>query len=252
MIPKPPKKSIPIPSASTPIPRPDAALTENEYEFILNDCLKPKHRNEPTVIAFIESFVRCRDIAQASEEAGIHKHLGYKYRHRNDINNAIQKISDRSVVKGGFDTSEILQKMKEVVDFDPIELENPDGTYKRYLHQIAPEARRCLKKLKVKNIIKNVEDMNGIKQPLWCGEIIEYEFYDKLKAGELAGKEKDMFKTTTKVQHDVTQDMKEVLLASSRRADKFIEDHSKIDSKPDILPVYRVKDDKDDTETQRN
>ena len=101
--------------------------------------------------------------------------------------------------------------MKEVVDFDPIELQNPDGTYKSNLHDIAPGARRNIKKLKVKNLYNQVEDINGMKSRIIIGEVIEYEFYDKLKSIELVGKEKEMFKNTTRVEHDVTKNMQSVL-----------------------------------------
>jgi len=211
-------------------------LTENEYGFIMDTCLKPKHRSDPSVIAFIDSFIRCKNIAQASEECGIHKSLGYKYRHRKDIALSIQKLIDKSAVKHGFDASEILERAKEIVDFDPIALQNPDGSFKSNLHDIDPEARRNLKKLKVKNLYRQDKDMNGMKTKIVVGEIIEYEFYDKIKTIDLVGKEKEMFKTTTRVEHAVTKDMAAILLESSRRADKFIEDQ-RSDNIIEVIPT---------------
>ncbi len=52
------------------------------------------------------------------------------------------------------------------------------------------------------------------------GEIISYEFYDKMKATELLGREKELFKETKKVEHDVTRNMASVLLESKRRGDE--------------------------------
>ena len=109
---------------------------------------------------------------------------------------------------------------------DPIAVQNPDGSFKSNLYDIVPEARRNIKKLKVKNLWQQTDDLNGIKSKIIIGEVIEYEFYDKLKGIELVGKEKEMFKNTTKVVHDVTKNMQSVLLASSKRADKFIEDNT--------------------------
>lgn len=194
-------------------------LTDNEWNFILTDCLKPKHRRDPKVISFIESFVRCKNISQCAQEIGVHYSIAYNMRHRADVANAIQKIIDKSVMKYGFDASEIMERTKEIVDFDPIMMQNPDGTFKSNLHAIEPAARRNIKKLKVKNLYNQVEDLNGIKRQVVIGEVIEYEFYDKLKAVDLAGKEKEMFKNTTRVEHTVTKDMATILLAAAKRGE---------------------------------
>lgn len=205
------------------VPRPperSGRLTDNEWSFILDDCLSKKHRNDENVLLFIESFVKCKNISQASAEAGIQYHQGYSIRHRSDVANCIQKIIDKSVMKYGFDASEIMERTKEMVDFDPIQLYNPDGTFKENMHDIPAEARRNIKKMKVQNLYAQSEDLNGIKKKLIIGKVIEYEFYDKQKAIELAGKEKEMFKNTTKVEHTVTKDMADLLLAAQQRADK--------------------------------
>jgi len=225
MLPKPP--GAPIPRTSALVANDDEVdkydyersgeLTSNESGYILDQCLKGKHRKDPTILAFIDSFIRCKNIAQASNEVGIAPRVGYLIRHRLDISNCIQKLIDKSAVKYGFDASEIMERTKEIVDFDPIQMQNPDGTFKSNLHDIEPAARRSLKKLKVKNLWGDYEDMNGIKKRIIVGEVIEYEFYDKLKAAEMVGKEKEMFKNTTKVEHSVTKDMSRILLASAER-----------------------------------
>ncbi len=202
----------------TPSQKPsDGELTVDEASFILDTTLKSKHREEPSILRFVDSFVRCKNIAQASQEAGIHQSIGYKYRHTKDIALAIQKLTDRSYIKYGFDASEIIERTKEMVDFDPIQLQNPDGTFKSNLYDVAPEARRNLKKLKVRNIYGEVEDINGVKTNIIRGEVIEYEFYDKLKAIDLVGREKDIFKQTSVVEHTVSKDMASILLDSAKR-----------------------------------
>lgn len=218
-------------------------LDDDEVGFILDGCLKDKHRKDPSVIAFIDAFVRCKSIDQASAECGIHRRLGYKYRHRQDIANAIQKLTDKSAIKYGMDTSEIFERAKEIVEFDPLELQNPDGTYKSNLHDIPAPVRRCLKKLKVKNLYKNSEDINGIKTKIIVGEMIEYEFYDKMKGIELVGREKEMFKNTTKVEHTVSKNMASILLESAKRADNY-----KLVDKTDVVDVtdYHTKGDEDE------
>ena len=67
-----------------------------------------------------------------------------------------------------------------------------------------------------------------MKSKIIVGEIIEYEFYDKLKGIELTGKEKEMFKNTTRVEHAPTKEMAQLLLDSANRADKFIENKSEV------------------------
>lgn len=195
----------------------DGVLNDEESSYILDTCLKPKSRRDPLVIQFIAAFVKCKHIAEASSACGVHSSVGYKLRHRMDISNAIQKIIDKSLVKYGFDASELVERTKEIVDFDPLSMQNADGTYKDNLMDIEPAARRNLKKLKVQNLYQNSEDKNGMKSKIIVGKVIEYEFYDKLKAIEMVGKEKDLFKTTTRVEHDVTKNMASVLLASAEK-----------------------------------
>ena len=227
----PPPNSVPVPPNSVPVPSAEeervsvpsaeeereGLLTRDESSFILDAELSKKRRGDPIILAFIESFVRCKNIAQASAEAGINKALGYKIRHYLDVSNAINKLTERSAVKYGFDASEVIERTKEMVDFDPIVLYNRDGTFKNNMYDIPPEARRNIKKMKCKNIWAEQEDINGMKKKIIVGEMIEYEFYDKQKAIELVGKEKELFKNTTKIVHDVTDNMADILLASASR-----------------------------------
>ena len=205
-----------IPKPPSPLEK-SGALTEDEQDFILDANLHKKHRNNPAILGFISSFVRCKNIAQASQEAGIHKSLGYEYRHKSDVALTIQKLIDKSYIKYGFDAAEVIERTKEIVDFDPIMVQNSDGTFKNNFHDIEPEARRNIKKLKARNIYSEVEDMNGVKKKIIIGEIIEYEFYDKIKAIDMIGKEKELFKNTTKVEHTISGDMASLLLESAKR-----------------------------------
>lgn len=197
-------------------------LNVDEQTLILDATLKDKHRNDEKCILFIESFVRCRNIRQASNEAGVRPDVGYKYRHSKDVASAIQKITDKAIMKYGFDGEEIVERVKEVVDFDPIDLVNPDGTYKESLAEIPAEARRVIKKFKAKNLYDKIEDINGMKKTIIVGKLIEVEFYDKLKGAELLGSEKGQFKKTTRVEHALSDNMAEHLLESKRLADKTV------------------------------
>jgi hypothetical protein len=218
-------KGMPVPQGflETPATLKDESsgeLEASESGFILDATLNARNRKDPMVIAFIDSFIRCKNIAEASSDAGIKASEGYKIRHRKDVSAAIQKLIDKSTVKYGFDASEIVERTKEMVDFDPIEMMNADGTYKDNMFDIEPAARRNIKKLKVHNLYNQIEDLNGMKKKIIIGKVIEYEFYDKLKAIDLVGREKELFKTTTRVEHDVTKNMASILLASAERGTK--------------------------------
>lgn len=185
----------------------------DEFGHILDTTLYPHHRDDPTIIKFIKSYLHCRDIRQASSEAGIAYVSGKALRNRTDIRDAITKLTDISVVKHGLDTEEIVGKVKEVLEVDPVELLNPDGSYK-LLHEIAPEIRRAIKKFKVKNLYD--QDPNGMGRKI--GEIIEVEFYDRLKSAELLGREVGKFKERKVQEHEMGASMKEVLLGAEKRA----------------------------------
>lgn len=222
-----------------PIEEKDGLLTDSESSFIMDTCLKPKHRKDENVLRFIEKFVQCKHVGEASAYAGVDYTLGYSYKNRIDISNCIQKIIDKSAIKYGLDATEIFERAKEIVDFDPILVQNPDGTFKDNLWDIEPSARRNIRKLKVQNLYSQSEDLNGIKNKIIIGKVIEYEFYDKMKGIDLVGREKDMFKTTTKHEHSLTQDMADILLASAKRG----EDASKQITQQAVDVSYREVND---------
>lgn len=215
-------------------------LSEDETHFILQSSLLAEHREDPNVLRFIANYLRCRDAKQAAKEAGLTWQAGVNLRARPDIHLAITRLTEKSVMKYGFDATEVVERVKEIAGFDPIELENPDGSFKKHLKDIAPEARRVIKKLKVKNLFET--DPNGMK--VLVGEIIEYEFWDKMKGVELLGREKDLFKETRKVEHDVTANMASVLLESAQRGSARAE---AIDVTPrPALPAPPTQEDDDE------
>ena len=170
----------------------DGRLTEEEIRFIMNKTLAPEHRGDPNVIRFISSYLGCRNSRQAAQEAGLEPRSGLALRNRPDIHDCITEITQRSLIKYGYDANEIIERVKEIAGIDPVEFENPDGSYKTRLSDLSPETRRAIKKFKVKNLYD--DDPNGMKTKI--GEIIEVELYDKMKSLELLGKEKKLFKDT--------------------------------------------------------
>ena len=216
--PKPPKYMQPDVSEPPPVDSVNGRLDDDEVNYILTVTLKPWHRDDPNVLRFISNYLRCRDARQAATEAGLDPRSGPNLRNRPDIYDAITKLSARSVSKYGFDASEVMERVKEMAALDPIEFERSDGSYKNKLSEIAPEARRAIKRFKVKNIFET--DPNGMK--IITGEIIEVELYDKLAAAKLMGTEKDLFVEKKRVEHDIGRNMGTLLLESARRAEERV------------------------------
>ena len=225
-----------------PIDTVNGRLNEDETMVILRSTLIPEHREDPNVLRFIAAYMRCRDARQAATEAGLDPRSGANLRARPDIHLTITKLTEKSVMKYGFDASEVIEKVKEIAYVDPIEFLNPDGTYKKSLHEISPEARRAIKRLKVKNTYET--DPNGMK--VHTGEIIEIELWDKMKATELLGREKEIFVEKKKVQHDVSENMASFLLESKRMADERFKQIRQAES-PVMEITGRVVDDENES-----
>lgn len=207
-----------LPNQPPPIPElpREKSLNVNETEYILDATLKAVHRNDPTVLKFISSYLVCRDIRQAAHVASIPYDAGRRIKNRADISKAIKKVTSASAVKFNLDPSEIVEKTKEIMDVDIGEFENEDGSYKTSLRELPPEIRRAVKKFEVKNLWET--DPNGMK--IQVGVLIKVDLHDKMKAVELLGREVNLFKETKRVEHDVTSDMKDLLLGSRDRAEK--------------------------------
>lgn len=208
--------STPYPYGMLSIPN-DREQTE-DYVKILKENLKPVHAADPTVLKFISNYVHCRDLSQAAKETDITHIDARTLFNRPDIFKTIEKITQAAVVKYGYDASEVVERTKELAFFDPVDLVEDNGTYKKNLREVPAASRRAIKKLVVKNIFEL--DSNGV--PQYRGEVITYEFWDKPRSLELLGREKDTFKKTLTVEHDVGKNAREFLLASSRMADQAV------------------------------
>lgn len=190
----------------------------DEAMRIIDETLIPMHRKDPLVLRFIDSYVHCRNKAQAAREAGLVDRAGATLYNRPDINSCIMRLTALAAQRYGYDANEPMERMKELGDFDPLDLVKEDGTFRK-MHEIAPHARRVIKKLKVKNFYET--DPNGMR--VWVGEIIEYEIYDKQDAWKTLGREKNIMKDTKVIEHDVTTNMANVLLDRRTRAEKYME-----------------------------
>jgi len=192
-------------------------MHRDETAFILQTTLYPEHSSDPVVMKFIVSYLQCRNVQQAAVEAGIDSRSGRNLRSRPDIHEAIRKITETAVLKHGFDAAEVIERVKEVIDVDMATFQKPDGSWIEHITEIPAEARRAVKKFRVKN--EYATDPNGVK--IVVGKIMEVEFWDKLKSAELLGGEKEIFKKTVKHEHEIGKDMRHTLLESVQRAEEF-------------------------------
>lgn len=220
-----PASSAPAPAITTKTFSEPSVFGDEDISYIMKTQLQIKHRDDPQVLKYILSYTQCRDNLQASTEAGISAQRGLGLRRRKDIHECIARITETALMKYGFDAEELVAKVRDVAFVDPVAIENADGSYKNRLSDISPEVRRAIKKFKVKNLFE--KDANGISMKV--GEIIEVEFYDKLKSVEMLGREKNLFKETSRVEHDVTSNMKDLLLESKKRAEDASADRQKED-----------------------
>lgn len=190
----------------------DTRLTDDEMEFFFKSYLTPNQYADKRYIAFICSYLEHRNASQAARASG----LASSARQRPEVHACIEAITNKAVMKYGYDAAEMIERMKEIALFDPIDVVNPDGTIKENMNDIPPTARRAIKKFKAKNLYES--DPNGF--PRLIGRLMEIEFWDKPSAIRDLGSEKNVLRKTTVVQHDVTQNMKSVLLESGSRADE--------------------------------
>lgn len=169
---------------------------QQTIDQILEKHLIPIHAIDPVIRTFILAYISCRHVGDAAKAAGINKTHANKLLNKRDIYNAIVAVGNESARKFGYDASEVMARFNEVVQVDPAECYNPDGTYKQW-HEIPPAVRRAIKSVKVVETWE--KDLNGVD--VQSGRIIDIVFWDKIKAGELLGKQEGLFKETVKHEH---------------------------------------------------
>lgn len=195
---------------------PKKQLLADETQLILRRCLRHEHASDPNIIKFIAEYLLCRDVKQAAVACGLTKRDGENIKRRPDVYEAIRQISMKAALKHGFDAADVVAKVKEIMDVDIAEFQNSDGSWVEAIAQIAPETRRAVKSFKVKN--EYGLDPNGM--PVVTGKIISVELWDKMKATELLGREKNLFKESKKVTHSISKNMSNTLLESKRLGDE--------------------------------
>lgn len=229
--------AIPLPPGFT---RKDSTVPTSDISIILSTTLFPQHREDPNILRFINSYLVSRDLRQVASETGLSYRDCQSLKRRPDIYEAINKITDLALNKYGYDAHDVVQKVVEVANVDIAEFENADGSYKERLTELSPETRRAVKKFKVKNCYDI--DPNGMR--VVTGRIIEVELWDKMKAVELLGREKNIFKENKKIEHSISDNMASVLLDSKRRAEEHLI------SMKDVSPPVQLQAPQEDTDEQ--
>jgi hypothetical protein len=226
--PKPPSARIPThqpltPSQPTSIlvdekPNEDSLTHQELMDQIIRTTLKPVHATDPNVLKFISNYNLCHDVKQAAKLSGLHANDGKHLINNKDVYECIQRIAAAGSRKFGYDAEEVVSKVKEILDVDPAELFNSEvGAFYEDINEIPPELRRAIKKLNVVNIYD--KDPNGVIIGIHS-KILKYEFYDKIKAAELLGSEKEIFKRKVDVTHDVGTNMRDTLLGRLEAAEQ--------------------------------
>lgn len=204
---------------------------DGEVMFIMRDKLRPKTFHEPGVIPFIMAYLECRDVRQAGDMLGLTYRRASSLRRRKDISQCIADITASAAVMTGVDAGEVVERVKEVAFVDPaMVVDRSTGAAYTNLWDVPPEVRRAVKKMTVKNLFET--DANGIKVKI--GELVNYEFHDKIKANGMLGAEVGKFKETIVHEHGPTKDMREILLGGIDRAkERALEIEAAVDVTPE-------------------
>lgn len=191
-------------------------LTLNEQVAkIFRETLTARHQHDKVVLGFIMSFVDCRHVGQASKSVGITAVEGRNLMKYKDVSEAVAKIAGLTAEKYGFAAEDLVKRVEEIAQFDPGCVYNADGTFK-HLKDLSPDERRAIRSFECRNIME--KDPNGMETGRMIGQIMKYEFYDRIDAVKLGGREKDIFKERKVVTHDITATMNQKLLAGLQRA----------------------------------
>ncbi len=206
---------------------------DDDLMFILKTKLRPEHYEDARVVSFICHYMSTKDLKHAAQLAGLTARSARNLRNRKDVHEALAAIGARMALKYDLDADEIVETVKNVAFLDPADFVDENGVAIQNLKDMPMEARRALKKFKVKNLYHT--DPNGMK--VLEGHLVEFEFWDKLKASEFLGREKGLFKETTVMEHDITKDMKNVLLEAKQRADERLEESRKLGGGREVLEI---------------
>ena len=189
---------------------------QDKINGILKSTLEMRHFSDPHVIAFINQYVVCRHAGEAARAAGMDGYSGRALLKRVDIMRAIQEISALEIEKFGYTAEDVVERQKEINDFDPIELVDENGCLITDIRMLPGPVRRAIKDMDVQ--VEEEKDPNGMPTGRTVIKSVKFKFHDKTKAGELLSREKGVFKEKKVVERDVGENMRNILLAQKDAA----------------------------------
>lgn len=202
---------------------PNGNLTYKDLDEVLRGELLPVHFNDPNIVKFITQYLKCNHPGQAALESGLTRGSGKVLLDRKDIFEAVRKCRLLSATKFGLDPSRIVARVDEVADANIFDV--MDDNMQLLDKKAIPEAlQRAVKKFEVEG--EAMKDINGMPmygpngQQLFEFKFAKIEMHDKIKAGELLAREVDVFKEKKIVQHEMTDNMANILLGAAQRAEE--------------------------------
>lgn len=205
-----------------------------EFRTTLQETLTPKHFADPKIAEFISAYLSSTNITRAAKHVGLSASDGRWLFNQVDIYKCITTLQTKNVEKFGYQAAEVVERTREIANLDPADLFDANGVIHENIHDIPKHARHAIKSIVTKNIFE--DDHNGM--PQYKGKLVKVEFWDKVKTNELLAREKDIFKKTDVVQHDVSKNAREYLLGSLNRAS---EAKALMAPPVDVTPVIDAK-----------
>jgi len=152
-----------------------------------NDADKIDHGLEPMQEAFAREWVICSNATQAAIKAGYSedtaKQQGSRLLTNVDVRAFIDKLKTERAAALGFQAIDLLWKLQEVIDFDPLDFFDSRGDIKP-LDQIPLELRRLI---------------TGVKQTKFGAE---YQIMSREKAIEMLARHHTLFNDKVEIKHD--------------------------------------------------
>ena len=193
-------------------------VTINEkVSRIFATTLTERHQQDQVILRYILKYVECRHNGEACKSVGISAAEGSNLRKYSDISEAIKKIAELTTEEFGYTAADMVQRLKDIAEFDPRCIYNEDGTFK-HIKDLPFEAVMSIKNFECKNIME--KDGNGIETGRMIGQVMKYEFYDRTEQVKTLGKQKDVFKDKKVIENNHTYDFNEKLLAGLQRAEQ--------------------------------
>lgn len=194
-------------------------VTINEkISHIFATTLSQRHQQDKVIMAYIMKYVDCRHNGEASRSVGIAAHEGNNLRKHADVAEAIKKVAALATEEFGFAADDLVQRLKDIADFDPLDIYDQDTGLFKHIKDLPFEARMSIREFECENVME--KDANGIETGRVISQVLKYKFYDRPDQVKVLGREKNLFKERKVVENNVTHSLNTKLLAGLQRAEQ--------------------------------